>query len=97
MRAVGVVAALALAGCNIVPPLDCLAGVVRAGCQRDANGEYGYLYRSAITPNGKYDVPGPAYVPEPAPMPTFSGFGAFRPQVHTTCTGFGNQVNCTSY
>ena len=28
-----------LAGCNVVPPLDCLMGASRDGCQRDANGE----------------------------------------------------------
>jgi hypothetical protein len=61
-----VAALIALTGCNVVPPLDCVMGVERPGCQRDANGEYGYLYRSALTPNGKYDVP--AFVPPAQPV-----------------------------
>lgn len=79
---------LGLAGCNVVPPLDCLAGAGRPGCQRDANGEYGYLYRSAMTPNGEYDVPpiaAPAPITPPAPQPTT-----------TTCYRTGNILNCTT-
>jgi hypothetical protein len=48
----------------VVPPQDCVMGIKRPGCTRDGNGEYGYLYRSPITPNGRYDVP-VMYAPPP--------------------------------
>jgi len=45
-----VMGVLSLACCNVVPPLDCDLGVQRPGCHRDANGQYGYLYASPLTP-----------------------------------------------
>jgi hypothetical protein len=50
LKTLKVLLLLSLAGCNVVPPLDCLAGAERPGCHRDANGQYGYLYNSPITP-----------------------------------------------
>ncbi len=50
LKALQILLLLTLAGCNVVPPLDCLAGAERPGCHRDANGQYGYLYNSPITP-----------------------------------------------
>ena len=90
---------LALSGCNVVPPLDCLLGVDRPGCQRDASGEYGYLYRSPITPNGKYDVPYiPLYTPPQAYSPSTIYVPPQQPRsVQTTCFRTGNLVNCQSY
>ena len=69
-----VATAVLLTGCNVVPPLDCVMGVQRPGCHRDANGMYGYLYNTPLTPN-PYAAPvsyPPAtpevvYVPPPAP------------------------------
>lgn len=84
-----------LGGCNVLPPLDCLAGAARAGCQRDASGQYQYLYRSPVTPNGIYDPP-PIYVPPPAPGPSFSQ-GGFGSTVRTRCTRTGDTVDCRSY
>ncbi len=70
--------AVLLAGCNIVPPLDCLAGVQRPGCQRDANGEYHYLYTSPLVtaPNSDavpvgYPPPEVVYVSPPAAPPVY--------------------------
>jgi hypothetical protein len=50
MRWASLLILFSLAGCNVVPPLDCLAGADRAGCEKDANGHYGYLYASPVTP-----------------------------------------------
>ena len=78
-----IIVGVGLAGCNVVPPLDCLAGANREGCQRDANGNYGYLYRSALTPNGSMDPP--VYYAAPQPIS------------HTTCSRFGNTMQCDTY
>ena len=88
-----------LAGCNVVPPLDCLLGVDRPGCQRNDQGEYGYLYRSPLTPNGKYDVPPLSVYAPPVnnyPVPYYMPQQTMRP-VQTTCTRIGNTVNCNSF
>lgn len=58
-----VATAVLLTGCNVVPPLDCVMGVQRPGCHRDANGQYGYLYNTPLTPN-PYAAPVP-YAPAP--------------------------------
>lgn len=84
---------LLVAGCNVVPPLDCLAGADRAGCQKDANGNYGYLYRSAMTPNGYMSVPyvpppQVVYVAAPAPEP------AFHMSSTIACNRFGTMTQC---
>jgi hypothetical protein len=73
-RAVLGIALLGLGGCNVVPPLDCVMGVERPGCHRDANGQYGYLYASPWTPPRQGDVVVPMpFVPysPPPPPPTF--------------------------
>ena len=91
-----------LASCNVVPPLDCLVGVERPGCKRNADGEYGYLYRSPVTPNGKYDVPPMQFSSPPTNYPA----QIYVPQVpppqapvrplQTTCYRVGNTVNCST-
>lgn len=85
-----VLAAAGLPGCNVVPPLDCLMGVERPGCHRDANGMYRYLYTSPLLPAPNPDaVPvgfAPAAVAPPRRVPT-----------NTTCFRNGPMVNCTTY
>ena len=68
--------AVSLTGCNIVPPLDCLVGAQRSGCQRDANGEYHYLYTSPLLPAPNSDA---APVGFPAPQVIVVGAAA-QPQ-----------------
>jgi hypothetical protein len=69
-RAVLGMALLGLGGCNVVPPLDCVMGVERPGCHRDANGQYGYLYASPWTPPRQGDVVVPMpLVPYSPPSP----------------------------
>ena len=82
MRTLVLTAILAMAGCNVVPPLDCLTGAARPGCQRDSNGEYGYLYRSMLTPNGRYDLNG-----NPVQQ---------SPKSQTTCSKTGDTTVCTT-
>lgn len=94
-----VIFGFSLTGCNVVPPLDCLLGVNRPGCQRNDQGEYGYLYRSPLTPNGKYDVPMTQFYTAPQnnyPVPYYIPPQPALP-VQTTCYRFGNSVNCNSY
>lgn len=93
-----VLTAVAVAGCNVVPPLDCIMGVERPGCHRDANGIYHYLYTSPLLPAPNADAMpvgfadpsliSPAFVtvPPPASMPT-----------STTCLQNGSMVKCTTF
>jgi hypothetical protein len=93
-RTAAMIGLLLLAGCNVVPPLDCLAGAHRDGCQRDARGDYGYLYRSVLTPNGYFDPP-VYYV---APQPAFASDPIqFGPKSQTTCSRLGNEMHCNTY
>jgi hypothetical protein len=83
---------LGLCGCNALPPLDCVLGASRAGCERDANGNYGYLYGG----NGGSNPPVvvvPAYTP-PHQVP-FYAIPAQQPaRLQTTCTTIGNITSC---
>lgn len=76
MKKFSLLLVVALAGCNVVPPLDCVMGVQRPGCQRDANGMYHYLYTSPLLPAPNSDAapvgyrpPEVAYVKPPPPPP----------------------------
>lgn len=80
---VAIIVLLSLSGCNVVPPLDCLIGVKRPGCDRDADGEYGYLYRSPVTPNGRYAVP---VVTPATASPRTSQMTCFQTGTVTNCT-----------
>jgi hypothetical protein len=88
-----------IAGCDVIPPLDCLSGAGRAGCQKDANGHYGYLYKSAMTPNGYAEPPAAPYVPPPQtvyvaePEPRFQP-PPFQPIRTITCNRFGATTRC---
>lgn len=90
MKKISLLLVAALTGCNVVPPLDCLMGVQRPGCQRDANGEYHYLYTSPLLPAPNsdavpvgYPAPEVVYVQSP-PQPQQIIVPPPAPQVKVT-------------
>jgi len=101
-RAVLGMALLGLGGCNVVPPLDCVMGVERPGCSRDANGQYGYIYGPpmATAPTGATPVYVVPYTPPPPPPPppTFYQMPVQQPQppvrMQTNCSTMGNFTSC---
>jgi hypothetical protein len=92
---------VALMGCNVVPPLDCVLGVERPGCHRDANGIYHYLYTSPLLPAPNSDAIPVGYLPaapyQPSPITTPVQIAVPTQPTHTTCSRNGDFVNCTSY
>lgn len=87
---------LGLSGCNVVPPLDCVMGVERPGCHRDANGMYHYLYTSPLLPAPNADAVPIQLVPYSPPSPvTFYPMPVQQPtRLQTTCQTIGNITTC---
>lgn len=89
---------ISLSGCNVVPPLDCVLGVARPGCERDANGQYGYLYASPWTPPRAGDTITPIYFApaySPPPPIQFHPIQIQQPvRLQTTCQRSGDFTYC---
>jgi hypothetical protein len=87
---------IGLAGCNVVPPLDCVLGVERPGCHRDAEGIYHYLYTSPMIPAPNRDAVPVGYGSYTAPPPlTFYPMQVPQPnRLQTTCQRIGDFTYC---
>jgi hypothetical protein len=98
---VSCLAIVGLAGCNVVPPLDCLMGVERPGCHRDASGIYHYLYTSPLLPAPNSDAIPVGYAPITDRPVTYQAPPMYVPPMHqqtirlkTTCMPMGGWTFC---
>jgi len=99
MRVPAICALVVLSGCNVVPPLDCVMGVERPGCHRDANGMYHYLYTSPMVPAPNADAVPVAVTPYVAPAPYLLPMQAPYPPPHqpSTTSCYTNFIGNSAY
>lgn len=81
-----------------MPPLDCVMGVDRSGCHRDAEGMYHYLYTSPMIPAPNSDAVPVGYEYSAPPPLKFTPMEApQQTHTHTMCYNMGtNMMSCDS-